>query len=131
MRVEDAASTAQAARPASARGTAGASRDDPRALREACEQFEAVFLAYLLQKMRDTVPEDPLLGESRAHDVYQSMLDWELAQQMARTQSVGLADMLFRQLSGLTAHAAPPQRTAPAVQPPASVAPLAPGEPED
>jgi flagellar protein FlgJ len=76
-------------------------RDAPGALRQACQQFEAVFLAQLLQKMRDTVPEDPLLGDSRAKDVYNSMLDWEMAQQIACTQSVGLADMLYRQLSAL------------------------------
>jgi len=70
-----------------------------QALRQACEQFEAVFLAQLLQKMRDTVPEDPVLGDSRAKDIYYSMLDWEMAQQIARTQSVGLAAMLYRQLS--------------------------------
>ncbi len=90
-------------------------RTTDRALKEACQQFEAVFLAKLLDKMRDTVPEDPLLGDSRAHDVYYSMLDWELAQQMARTQGVGLAEMLYRQLSaylgeqsGDEAGAAPP-----------------------
>lgn len=79
--------------------------EDAAALRQVCQQFEAVFLEHLLQKMRDTVPEDPLLGESRAKDVYQSMHDWELAQQIARTQSVGLAEMLYRQLSAAGAQA--------------------------
>jgi Rod binding domain-containing protein len=31
------------------------------------------------------------------------MMDWELAQQVARTQGVGLADMLYRQLSAYLA----------------------------
>jgi flagellar protein FlgJ len=92
--------SASAAKPLRARDEPEApSASSGQALRQACEQFEAVFLAQLLQKMRDTVPEDPLLGDSRAKDIYYSMLDWDMAQQIARTQSVGLAAMLYRQLS--------------------------------
>jgi len=76
-------------------------------LRGACQQFEAVFLAQLFQKMRETVPEDPLLGDSRAKDIYNGMMDWELAQQISRTQSVGLAEMLYRQLSPAAEPSAP------------------------
>lgn len=79
---------------------------DPQALRQACQQFEAVLLSQLLQKMRDTVPEDPLLGDNNEQKIYYSMLDWEMAQQVSRTQGVGIADMLYRQLSRLIQPAA-------------------------
>ena len=94
--------------------------EDQDQLKSACQQVEAVFLAHLLHKMRETVPKDPLLGESRATDIYNGMLDWELAQQMARTQSVGIAEMLYRQLS--RAGGAAPQETGKSTSPTAPAA---------
>jgi len=96
----------RASQPRAARSSAAkpAIPDKEQArLRDACQQFEAIFLAQLLQKMRETVPKDPLLGDSRAKDIYNSMLDWELAQQIARSQSVGIAETLYRQLSRVAA----------------------------
>ena len=119
MRVGDVAKAVGATPSSSANSAAKPGRaagEDAEKLREACRQFEAVFLAQLLQKMRDTVPEDPLLGESSATKIYYSMLDWEMAQQMARTQSIGLADMLYRQLSGLGNPQAAPEHK-PGAQP--------------
>jgi flagellar protein FlgJ len=100
MRITDGGMTVGARHAVPLRNAQSATGDqEQERLRGACQQFEAVFLAQLLHKMRETVPEDPLLGDSRAKDIYYGMLDWELAQQMARIQSVGIAETLFRQLS--------------------------------
>jgi len=102
MRILDQSPLAKAAAPLPVHRPPLAVDKEQAKLRDACQQFEAVFLAQLFQKMRDTVPEDPLLGDSRAKDIYYGMMDWELAQQIAREQSMGIAEMLFRQLSRVT-----------------------------
>lgn len=70
-----------------------------RALQEAAEQFEAIFLYQLMEQMRRTVPEGDLLGDRRAERIFQSMLDQEMADNFAQTQSVGLAKMIYEQMS--------------------------------
>jgi len=119
VRVTDRLTTAQPIAPRAANAPRSGGEDRER-LRGACQQFEAVFLAQLLHKMRETVPEDPVLGDSRAKDIYYGMLDWELAQQIARTQSVGIAEMLYRQLS--RAGGAAPQETGKSTSPTAPAA---------
>lgn len=68
-------------------------------LREACRQFEGVFLTYLVRAMRSTLPNrgaEPIQGS----DVYGSMLEEQLAQAWARDGETGIADALYRQLTG-------------------------------
>lgn len=68
-------------------------------LMEACRGFEAMFLNFMYEKMRDTVPENTLFGTTNADKILQSMLDTELTKTMADAGGIGLADMMFRQLS--------------------------------
>ena len=68
-------------------------------LRAACKGMEAMFLNMLLTEMRKAVPPDPLLGQSNQQDIMQSMLDSEMTKNMSQAGGVGLADMLYRQLS--------------------------------
>lgn len=67
-------------------------------LREACQGFEAMFMELMYKKMRDTVPEDSLFGDSNAHKIWQSMLDSEMMQAAAKSGGMGLGDMLYNQL---------------------------------
>ncbi|MCC6484755.1 MAG: rod-binding protein [Armatimonadetes bacterium] len=68
-------------------------------LKKACQDFEAIFLRFILQKMRDTVPKDGLIENSDAQQTYQQMLDAAMADQMSRSGSFGLAEMLYKQMS--------------------------------
>lgn len=70
-----------------------------QALQEAAEQFEALFLYQLLNEMRRTVPETDLLGNRRAEKMFQSLLDQELADHSVQTQSIGLAKLIYEQMS--------------------------------
>jgi flagellar protein FlgJ len=72
---------------------------DDKKLREACKGFEAMFLNFMYAKMRETVPENTLLGRSNGEKIMQSMLDSEMTQQMADAGGIGLADLLYNQLS--------------------------------
>lgn len=68
-------------------------------LQEAAQQFEALFLQILLEEMRRTVPENDLFGDRRAEKLFQSMLDQELALHSSQAQSVGLAKLIYEQMS--------------------------------
>lgn len=67
-------------------------------LKDACVQFEAMFLDLMYKEMRKTVPEDSLLGDSNADNILRSMHDTEMTKNLAQAGGVGLADMLYRQI---------------------------------
>ncbi len=69
-------------------------------LKKACQDFEAIILQQMLTAMRKSVPKDTLMGSSYSQDMYQSMYDESLATEMASGKGIGLADVLFQQLSG-------------------------------
>jgi peptidoglycan hydrolase FlgJ len=79
-----------------------ASADDPKALREVARQFESIFTKMMLEGMRNASFGDPLFGSDQS-DMYQGMMDDQMAVQLSSGRGIGLADMLFRQLS----HGAP------------------------
>ena len=77
-----------------------AENKDPAVLREVAGQFEALFIQTLMKNMREASLGDPLLGSSDQHEMYQEMMDQQLAVEMASGKGIGLADMLVRQLGG-------------------------------
>ncbi len=77
-----------------------ANRNDPAALREVASQFEALFLQTMLKSMREASLGDPIFGNSDQQEMYQGMMDQQLALEMASGKGVGLAEMLVRQLGG-------------------------------
>lgn len=70
-----------------------------QALQEAAQQFEALFIYQLLTEMRKTVPETDLLGDRKAEKLFQSLLDQKIADHSAKNQSIGLAKMIYEQMS--------------------------------
>jgi flagellar protein FlgJ len=77
-----------------------AEKNDPAVLREVASQFEALFLQTMLKNMREASLGEDLMGTSNQHDLYQGMMDQQLALEMASGKGVGLAEMLVRQLGG-------------------------------
>ena len=76
----------------------GAARDPQTHLRDAAEQFEALFLQQMMQSMRDATPRAELVDNSRIR-FYESLFDQQLSQQLAG-RGLGLAEQLVAQLSG-------------------------------
>jgi len=72
--------------------------DKEKKLRESCEGFEAIFIQKMWEQMRATIPESGLL-KGREEKFWQSMYDQELAKTMAGAGGIGLADMMYEQLS--------------------------------
>ena len=82
----------------SPRCVASARADDPSALREVARQFESIFTKMMLDSMRKASFGDPMFGSDQG-DMYQDMMDDQLAIEMSQGKGLGLADMLIRQLS--------------------------------
>ena len=68
-------------------------------LRDAAEQFEAIFLNEFIKQARKAKLADDILG-SDAQDTYQEMMDRELSTQLAGRVNLGIAEALVRQLGG-------------------------------
>jgi len=68
-------------------------------LHDAATQFEGVFLEMLMNAMQDTVPQQTIFGQQSASEsTWQSMLNDERAQAIAKDGSFGLAQQLESQL---------------------------------
>jgi len=81
-----------------------ATQKKDEALMEACREFESIFVYYMLKAMRDTVPEGELIPRSMGEDIFESMLDEEIAKDVAKTDDFGLSKMLYEQLSRVNVH---------------------------
>ncbi len=69
-------------------------------LKKECVEFEGQFFSLMLKEMRKTVPPDSLLGDdSNQQDIFQSMMDDHIAQDMAQHGgSNSLAEQMYTQL---------------------------------
>ncbi|MCF6096106.1 rod-binding protein [Thermovorax subterraneus] len=68
-------------------------------LKRACEQFEAIFLKYLLKEMRKTVPNGGLFDNSLSYNIFQSLYDDALSEEISKNNGMGIAEELYKQLS--------------------------------
>ena len=64
-------------------------------LREASQDFEAIFIKQMLDAMRKTLPKGGLLHGGMAENIFEDMLYEERSKLMAKTGSIGIADMLY------------------------------------
>lgn len=74
-------------------------RESPQALRAAAKQMEGIFVQIMLKSMRDAGFKDGLM-HSQASEMYTSMHDQQLAQDLAQKSQLGFADMIVRQMGG-------------------------------
>ncbi|TVT45802.1 MAG: flagellar assembly peptidoglycan hydrolase FlgJ [Denitromonas halophila] len=73
--------------------------NDPKAIEAAAKQFESLFLAMVLKSMRAAMPTTGLMDNDQSR-MYQSLLDQQLAANMAASGGAGLAKALIAQLGG-------------------------------
>jgi flagellar protein FlgJ len=71
-------------------------------LKAACEDLEALFIHHMLSEMRKTVTKSGLIDGGRSEEIYTSLMDAELAKEMARSRGLGLSAILQEQLGGIT-----------------------------
>ncbi len=79
----------------------GLGSKDPKRLKKACQGAESLFINMMLKEMRKSVPHSGLLPQSLQRDIYTSLFDQQLAQEVSeKGNGIGMADMLFEYLSG-------------------------------
>jgi peptidoglycan hydrolase FlgJ len=82
-------------------GPAGGNTDktEDAKLREACTEFQALFIKQMLDSMRSTIDKQGLLNGGQAEEIFEDMLYDEYAKKISKTASLGLDDMIYRELS--------------------------------
>ena len=81
----------------------GQARQDAKAAtKETAQQFEALFIQMMLKSMREAVDKDES-SESSAKQTFEGMFDHEISVQMAKRGTMGLSDMLVKNLSATEA----------------------------
>lgn len=68
-------------------------------LKSVCQEFEGIFLKMMYNQMKATVSKSSLLEESAGREIFDTLLDDELVKEASKTGRLGLADMLYKQLS--------------------------------
>ena len=73
---------------------------DQEELKKLAKQFESIFVNLLMKSMRATIPKEGLIS-SFSLEMYQSMFDQEVANEMSEStgKGLGLAEVLYTQLS--------------------------------
>ena len=71
---------------------------DPKKLKEAAQQFEAIFIQQMYKEMRKTIPDDGLIQRGNADDIYTQLQDMQAAKITAQQGGIGLADLMMQQL---------------------------------
>lgn len=71
-----------------------------KAMKEAAQQFEALFMQMMLKSMRDATIKSDLFSSDQL-DTYNEMYDQQIALHLSKRGSFGLADMMVRQLGGV------------------------------
>jgi peptidoglycan hydrolase FlgJ len=85
-------------RQAAAQTTPSAAAEDAK-LKQACQEFEQLFLTQMMAQMRSTVPKSDIFGGGGSQEeMFQGMLDQERAKSWAQEGGVGLANLLFQQM---------------------------------
>lgn len=68
-------------------------------LKKAAEEFESLFINEMLKTMRKTIVKSEIFHtDEKTEEMYTSMLDCELARDMAKAGGIGLSGVLTRQL---------------------------------
>ncbi|MDQ7031737.1 MAG: peptidoglycan DD-metalloendopeptidase family protein [Desulfonauticus sp.] len=83
-------------------------KKDLKKLRQACIDFEALFIEKLWKEMRKTVPKEGYL-HSEQEDMYLSMFDHELAKVLAKSGGIGLSQFMFEQLKSTVQSSSSPR----------------------
>lgn len=74
---------------------------DGKQAEKAATDFEALLLQGMLQSMWSTVPKGEMLSGSREEELYRDFMNQALAESMAENQSIGIKDMVLKDIRKL------------------------------
>ena len=69
-------------------------------IHEIAGQFESMFVYSLLKEMRKTIPHNGLAPEMTGKDTYEMLIDLALADEIAKTSSLGVTEFIEKGLEG-------------------------------
>ncbi|NLF43410.1 MAG: flagellar biosynthesis protein FlgJ [Bacteroidales bacterium] len=72
---------------------------DENELMKACKEFEGILLNIVYKQMKATVPKTNLIPSDSGREIFEEMLDEEIAKEASQGSGLGLADELYKQLS--------------------------------
>ena len=67
-------------------------------LKDVCRDFESIFIKQLLDGMKKTINKSGLISGGYAEELYEDMLYEEYSKELATVGSLGLADILYKQM---------------------------------
>ena len=68
---------------------------EDKALKKACQDFEAIFLSIMYKEMKKTVPENSFVEKSNGTRIFEDMYLETLAEENSKADSLGIAKMLY------------------------------------
>ena len=72
---------------------------DSAKLKKACRDLEGVFVSMMFKQMNSTAQKGGLIDEGYAGGLYREMLSEKYAEEAVKGEGMGIAKMLFKQLS--------------------------------
>lgn len=81
-------------------GTSSVDKEKSRnaKLLKAAQGFEAIFVRQLMKTMRTSLPGEGIFGKGSAGEIYGDMMDNAVAEVISKRGSLGIADVIYRQL---------------------------------
>jgi flagellar protein FlgJ len=76
-----------------------AKEKEKRKLMDACHDMEAIFISKMLKEMRKNVEKNEWLHGGFAEEIFEDMLYDEYSKQISRNSDMGLAKMLYDEMS--------------------------------
>ena len=67
-------------------------------MEKVARDFESVFINKLFESMRKAIPKSDLL-QSSSMDMFQSMMDQEMAKELSKQKGLGMGEMVYNDLS--------------------------------
>lgn len=71
---------------------------DEDKLREACKDFESLFVQQVLKSMRKTVSKSDFFGGGPGGEIFESLFDQELSRSITNREGFGLGKILYQQM---------------------------------
>lgn len=68
-------------------------------LMDACLEMESIFVAKMIKEMRKTVHKGEILHGGHAEEIFEDMLYDEYALTLSKNSNLGLANMMYQELS--------------------------------
>jgi flagellar protein FlgJ len=68
-------------------------------LMDACVEAESLFVGQMLKQMRSTVTKGEMLHGGQTEEIFEDMLYDQYALSMSKTANLGIAKMMYQQLS--------------------------------